>query len=212
MSTITVAKKNGYAAISADSLSSWDSKDSADYVVNHHKILQVGENYIAVCGATSLKVVLSDYFSSLDTEIHLGSVGHIFTIWKRLHEVLKDEYFMNPEQDEDDSFESSRMSVLIANRHGIFGVSSHRAVQEFSKFYAYGKGREYALGAMYCLFADKGKTAEEIARRGVQAAAEFDDSTGLPEISFTVPLSDSAHLRSRSSASRIRPTKAKSTK
>lgn len=212
MSTITVAKKNGYVAIAADSLSSWDSKDSAAYVVNHQKILQIRDNYIAVCGATSLKVVLSDYFSSLNAEVHLDDVGQIFTVWKRLHEVLRDEYFMNPEQDEDDSFESSRMSVLIANRHGIFGVSSHRAVQEFSKFYAYGNGREYAMGAMYCLFADNGKTAEEIARLGVEAAAEFDDSTGLPVMSFTVPLSNSARGRSRSTAKRIRATMAKSTK
>lgn len=188
MSTITVVKKNGCTAIAADSLSSWgSSKDSADYVVNHKKILQVGENYIAICGPTSFKLILSDYFSNLDSDVHLHNVGEIFKVWKHLHEVLKEEYYLNPMEDEDDSFESSRMDVLIANPHGIFGVSAHRAVQEFSRFYAYGNGREYALGAMYSSFYDEGKTAEDIAKLGIQAAAEFDDSTGLPVISLVIP-------------------------
>ncbi len=80
------------------------------------------------------------------------------------------------------------MDVLIANPHGIFGVSGHRTVQEFSRFYAYGSGSDYALGALYSAYDDTGRDAEQLARHAVEAAAEFDDGTGLPITSFTVRL------------------------
>ena len=57
-----------------------------------------------------------------------------------------------PEEDKEDALESSRMDCLIANPHGIFGVAAHRTVQEFSRFYAYGSGSDYALGAMYSAY------------------------------------------------------------
>jgi ATP-dependent protease HslVU (ClpYQ) peptidase subunit len=53
-------------------------------------------------------------------------------------------------------------------------------VQEFSRFYAYGQGSDYAMGAMYALYDDPGRSAEDIVRLGLEAAAEFDHSTGLP--------------------------------
>ena len=61
-------------------------------------------------------------------------------------------------------------------------------MQEFSKFYAYGSGSDYALGAMYGSYQDPGSSAEQIARQAIEAAAEFDDGTGLPITSFTVRL------------------------
>ena len=64
------------------------------------------------------------------------------------------------------------MDVLIANRHGIFGVGADRAVQEFAKFYAFGYGCEYALGAMFAAYEDPARSAEDVARLGVEAAAE----------------------------------------
>src|SRR5258708_3259875 len=188
MSTVTVAKKNGQIAIAADTQSLWgSSKDSATYVVNHQKILKVGDSFIGICGPTSFKVVLADYFASLNSAVHLEGVQEIFRTWNRLHKALKEQYFLNAdEEDEDNSVETSRMDVLIANPHGIFGVSAYRGVQEFRKLYAHGYGREYALGAMYAGFEDESKTAEALARLAVQAASEFDEATGLPVISFSV--------------------------
>ena len=93
---------------------------------------------------------------------------------------------MNPNERSEDSYESTRMDVLIANPHGIFGVSAYRHVQQFTKFYSYGNGNEYATGAMYAIYDDPSKSAEDIARLGIQAAIEFEDSSGLPIISYTV--------------------------
>lgn len=188
MSTITVVRKDGYVAIAADTqtMQGWQ-KESAKYVVNHQKIVNVGESYLGIVGATSGKVVLRHYFSALEKSPDFSNVDAIFAEWLQLHEALKETYSIRPNEDDDDSFESSRMDVLIANSHGIFCVGARRSVQEFSRFCAEGSGEAYASGAMYALYGDR-KSAEEIARAGIEAAAEFDTATGLPIISHSVKL------------------------
>lgn len=189
MSTITVVKKNGYAAIAADTLTKWDYiKESADYIANHEKILRVGESYIGISGSMTFGQSVKDYLSHPDTEIDLSSKEAIFATWIRLHRALKQDYYLNPDEDEQSSFESTRAETLVANKYGIFGVSAYRSVQEFTKFYACGRGCEFAIGAMYAIYNEERYTAEEIARIGIEGAAEFDDSTGLPVISYTIQL------------------------
>jgi ATP-dependent protease HslVU (ClpYQ) peptidase subunit len=189
MSTIVVVTKDRLAAVAADSLTTWGSaKESADYVVNHQKILHVGDSYIAVSGPTSAKLALKGYFLGR-SDVDLSSVDAIFQTWLGLHAVLRDRYFLNPNESREDSFESTRLDALIANSVGIFGIDAHRAVQQFSKFYAYGTGWKHALGAMHAVYRDNSRTAEEIARIGIEAAAEFDVDTGLPIVCHLVRLS-----------------------
>lgn len=190
MSTITVVKKNGYVAIAADTLTKWGyTKESAEYIVNHEKIMKVGSSYLGVTGSVTNGLALRIYFSEVDTKAKLNSISDIFTTWNKLHRVLKDEYFLIAnESNEDKSYETSRMDVLIANPYGIFGVGPYRSVQEFTKFYSYGSGCDYAQGAMYSRYDDADKSAEEIARLGINAAAEFDEDTGLPLTSHVVKL------------------------
>jgi ATP-dependent HslUV protease subunit HslV len=188
MSTITVVKKNGYAAIAADTLTKWGySKEPADYVVNHEKIIKVGSNYIGVAGSVTTGLALKAYFSKLSATANLNSVDKIFHTWNKLHRVLKEEYFLNASESDDRAYESSRMDALIANPYGIFGVGPYRSVQEFTKFYSYGRGSDYAQGAMYAIY-DADESAEGIARVGVQAAAEFDEDSGLPITSYAIKL------------------------
>lgn len=187
MSTITVVKKNGYAAIAADTLTKWGAtKESADYIVNHSKIIQVRDSFLAISGPTSAKLALKRYFANMKEEPSFYSVDGIFETWLALHETLKEEYYLRPNSDDKDSYESTRMDVLIASPQGIFGVAAHRSVQEFSKFYAFGCGAEYAMGAMYGSYNDPLKSADDVARLGVEAASVFDDCTGLPVISYMV--------------------------
>lgn len=191
MTTIAVVRKGGVAAIAADTLTKWGSaKETAGYIVNSEKILKVGNNHIAVTGNATFKLILKDYFDEYGSDIQLGSAEEIFKAWNKLHSVLKERYFLMPEEDKEDALESSRMDVLIANAQGIFGVSGHRTVQEFSKFYAYGSGSDYALGALWANYDRKGLSAAQIARRAIEAAADFDDGTGLPLQCFTVKLRD----------------------
>jgi len=180
MTTLAVVKKDGVAAIAADTLTKWGSlKESADYVVNHGKILQAGDSLIAVTGYTTFISILKDYFAQPEIETDFTDVAGIFRTWQQLHASLKERYFLQSGEDKDDDIESSQVDVLIANQHGIFGVAEHRSVQEFSRFYSYGSGSELAMGAMYALYSSP-LTAEQIARRAIEAAAEFDDRTGLP--------------------------------
>jgi len=189
MSTITVVRKNGVAAIAADTLTKFGgAKESADYVVNHDKILRVQDSYLAITGPTTSKLILQDFFQRQRKSTRMDTVAGIFRTWLDLHEALKGRYCLRPEEDEGDEFESSRMDVLIMNPGGIFGVDAFRTVQEFARFYAYGNGACYALGAMYAAFEDPAMDAEAVARLGVSAAAEFDDSTGLPVVSHRFPL------------------------
>lgn len=188
MTTLAVVKKNGVAAIAADTLTKWGTnKESASYVVNHGKLIQVGDSWLAVTGYTTFILILKEYFSDPDVAADFSSVGTIFRSWQALHGVLKEQYYLLPGEDKDDDIESSQMDVLIANPHGIFGVAEHRSVQEFSRFYAYGSGSDIAMGAMHALYNSQ-LSAEEIARRAVEAAAEFDDRTGLPVEVRTIQL------------------------
>jgi ATP-dependent protease HslVU (ClpYQ) peptidase subunit len=188
MTTVAVVRKNGIAAIAADTLTKWGSaKESATYIANHQKILQVGENYLGITGTATFKHILADYFSAA-TEARLRSSAEIFRAWNKLHAVLKERYYVLPEEDKEDALESSRLDVLIANPYGIYGVSGHRTVQEFARFYAYGTGSDYALGALYSAYDDPALDALALARHAIECAAEFDDCTGLPIDAYTVSL------------------------
>jgi ATP-dependent HslUV protease subunit HslV len=191
MTTVTVVKKEGRIAIAADTLTKWGGgKESADYVANHEKIILIGESYVAITGSATFKLILADYFSTLDATPKLDSASDIFRIWNTMHGALKEQYYLQTGEDKEEDLESSRMDVLIANPRGIFGVAAHRTVQEFSRFYAYGSGSSYALGAMYAAYRAPSYDAEAVARLGVAAAAEFHDETGLPIQSFSLALQE----------------------
>jgi ATP-dependent HslUV protease, peptidase subunit HslV len=76
---------------------------------------------------------------------------------------------------------------LIANPNGIFGVYSMREVFEYTRFWAVGSGREFALGAMHTQY-DQLNSAEAVAETGVNAGATFDKNSSLPLTLFTVAL------------------------
>lgn len=189
MTTVAVVRKNGYAAIAADTLTKWGSgKESATYIANHTKIVKVGDSYLAATGSATFKMILRDYFGQSGVPARFGSTLEIFKTWQAFHVALKERYFLATVTDKDDELESSKFDVLIANPHGIFGVGAHRTVQEYRKFYAIGSGTDLALGAMYAAYDDRRLTAAAVARLAIEAAAEFDDATGLPVVLRTVRL------------------------
>src|SRR5688572_10441041 len=189
MTTIAVVRKNGYAAIAADTMTKWGTgKETAEYIINHSKILKVGGSYIGVTGSATFKTILQDYFGRSRAYARFDTPFEIFRTWQKLHAALKQEYYLVTGHSEEDVLESSRMDALIVNARGIFGVAAHRTVQEFSKFYAFGSGGDVALGAMYAMYDDPKRSAEDIARAAIVGAAEFDDSTGMPVTSYAVKL------------------------
>jgi len=189
MTTIAVVKKNGYAAIAADTLTKWGSgKESAAYVANNTKIVRAGDSFLAGSGTATFKLIMRDYFAQRGVPARFDTTINIFKTWQALHAALKERYFLVTVGEKDDTLESSKFDVLIANPHGIFGVGAHRTVQEYRKFYAIGTGTDLALGAMYASYDNPRLSAEQLARLAITAAAEFDDATGLPAVSHAVKL------------------------
>ena len=189
MTTIAVVRKKGVAAIAADTLTKWGTgKESADYIANNDKLVRAGDTWIGAAGSATFKLILRDHFTHGRARPRFGSTIDIFKTWQRFHRVLKERYFLVTESDKEDSLESSRFDVLLANPHGIFGIGANRTVQEYVKFYAIGSGTDLALGAMYGIYDDPCRSAEDIARFAIAAAAEFDDSTALPVVSHAVKL------------------------
>lgn len=188
MSTIVVVKKEGTVAIGADTMTKLGATyESAKYIQNHSKIIKVGQNFMAYVGHASLGLAMTSYFSGLKTKAVLDSPQAIFEMARALHHAFKENYYLNPHEDEDDPFESSQLDCLIANSYGIFGLYSLRSVQQYSRFYAFGSGYKFALGAMHAVY-DSDFDAEQVAQAGLMAACEFDDATGLPAEVKTIKL------------------------
>lgn len=189
MSTIVAVKKNGYAAIAADTLTMWGNmKESAEHIVNNEKILKFNDNYLGFTGSASFKLVIEHWLAKSKRKPKLDGVENIFDSWLSFHKQLKDKYYLRPDDEEADEFETSRMNVLIVNPQGIFAVGVLRSVNEYKRFTSFGSGCDYAIGAMRAVYDDENKSAEDIARIGVEVAAEFDDATALPMNCYTLKL------------------------
>lgn len=179
MTTCVVVRKNNQIAIAADSLVTFgDTRLSNAYEINQ-KIFQVGDSYITLAGSAAHFPVMRKLLTEMGEECRLSTRDEVFTTFSRAHQILKETYFLNTKEDEDDPYESSQLISLVANRHGIFGIYSYREVFSFDRFWGIGSGRNFALGAMYAAY-DSAPDARAVAEIGVQAGAEFDKSSAAP--------------------------------
>ena len=201
MSTVVVVRKAGYACIGSDSLTMFGStREPAMYLADPSKMVKHGNAYIATVGDASWRLIWEDYLAGKGKGSPFKNAAGIFRFMRNMHRRLKGDYFLNPTDDKDDPFESSQFHALVASPHGIFGIYALRSVEEYTRFYSFGSGCRFAIGAMYALY-DRLKAAEDIALAGLEAAAEFDDSTGAPFERFTVKLKGPRRKRSRRVAS-----------
>ena len=177
MSTLVMVERAGVACMAADTLTSYGSrKQSARYVARPEKILEVDGSYVGLVGWCAHQAVLESAFARGLKLPVIASERDLFEFSRVLHRKLKKNYFLNPQEDSDDPYESSQMMLFILNRNGMFGLYSLRSVECFRRFAAAGSGSYYALGAMYAAY-EQGLPAEDIARLGVEAGVEFDESS-----------------------------------
>jgi ATP-dependent HslUV protease, peptidase subunit HslV len=187
LTTIVVVKKNGVAAIAGDTLTTFGNvRLAADMDTSSDKILQHKGSYLGIAGSAAHQLVIESILRRRP-ELSFHGRMQIFESFRHIHPVLKDEHFLNPKEEEDDPYESSQLTALIANSHGIFGVYSMREVFEYARYWAIGSGREFATGAMHACY-DSAADAAEIARRGVEAGVAFDSGSSLPMTLYTIPL------------------------
>ncbi len=188
MSTVVVARKGGSVAIGSDSLITFGETRLPDGYEANAKIFEVGGSYIGAVGSTAHFPVLRRALGVLTpAELKLGSRDEVFDTFLRLHPKLKEGFFLNTKEHDSDPYESSQYTLVIANRHGIFGVESYREVFEFERFWAIGSGRRFALGAMHAVYTSA-KTARDVASAGVAAGCEFDTSSAGPVRLHTLKL------------------------
>ena len=182
MTTIVVVKKDGMVVIAGDTLTTFGStRLGSVHDAAPEKLLKHGDTYFGIAGSAAHQLVLESLLKR-HPEFSFHGREEIYESFRKIHPLLKDEAFLNTKEEEDDAYESSQLTALVVNASGIFGVYSMREVFEFERFWSIGSGRDFALGAMYAVYdLHKGrKAAEEIARMGVIAGAEYDTGTGLP--------------------------------
>ena len=185
MTTCVVVKKDNEVAIASDSLVTFgDTRLSHAYEANE-KIFKVGESYITLAGTAAHFPVMRKLLTEMADECRLNGKDEVFETYSKVHQILKEKYFLNVKEDEEDPYESSQITSLVANPYGIFGVYSYREIFSFDRFWGIGSGRNFALGAMYAAY-DKAESAREIAEIGVRAGAEFDKSSSPPFRVFSV--------------------------
>jgi len=192
MTTLVIVKKDGQVAIAADTLVTFgDTRLSSRFEANS-KILRIdtasGVNYVGMAGSVAHFPVLRKALAGLPrAQLRLGSKEEIFDTFTALHPLLKDQFFLQTKEDDNDPYESSQFSVVIANAAGIFGLYSYREIFEFKEFWGIGSGRSFALGAMHASW-NSAKSAREVAVAGVQAGCEFDKNSAAPVEVYTLKL------------------------
>ncbi len=192
MTTLVAVKKAGQVVMAADSLVTFgDTRLSHRFEANE-KIFTVpavgGPTLVGTAGTVAHFPALRKALHALPkAELKLHSKDEVYDTFLKLHPVLKETFFLQTKEEDNDPYESMQFSVLLANSAGIFGLYSYREVFEFREFWGVGSGRSFALGAMQALW-PRAKTAKEVAEAGVAAGIEFDKNSGLPVLSHTIRL------------------------
>ncbi|MDP1834323.1 MAG: hypothetical protein Q8K75_00190 [Chlamydiales bacterium] len=181
MTTIVAVKKEKRICIASDTLTLFgERKEIAEkHVYDEGKILQIGNNFIGIAGHSSWSLVFKHYFSKKKRITTWETVDQVFEVFNTLHRHLKDLYYLDPSYSRYEPLESSEFDLIIANSNGIFEVDYLRVVRQYHSFSAIGTGEEYALGAIKALYSSL-DDVEEIAKMGIEAAAQFDRKTALP--------------------------------
>ena len=192
MTTLVVVKKAGQVAIAADTLVTFGDTSLSHRFEANTKIFKVdtpaGMSYVGMAGTVAHFPVLRKAMAALPKEqLKLGSRDEVFDTFVKLHPMLKETFFLQTKEDDNDPYESSQFTVIIANASGIYGLYSYREIFEFKEFWGIGSGRSFALGAMHACW-DKAKTAREVALAGMSAGCEFDKNSGGPIEVFTLKL------------------------
>jgi len=203
LTTIVAVRKDNKVCIGADSLVTVGDNTAmrSSYSNDFSKIINIHENYIGMSGSCAHAEAIKDIarrnlfgenlvLNGVDTDkrvLTLKTRSDVFKFSLYLHYILNDEYCLNTKPVDDDVYNPSHFSFLIANKYGIFGVYHYREVDELTNFWAIGSGAKFALGAMYSeddsiagMSEDSVVTAGRVARAGLLSAIEFDSSTAGP--------------------------------
>ena len=174
MSIVVAVTKNGRTVMAADSLNVFGQERIPTDNAKAIKVRPVGSALLAITGWSVYANIFDDLLGKRKNP-SLADEKQIFAFFMELWQQLRERYpFVNEQAHNKDSpFCDLDASFLIANASGIFKVSQDASVCRFDKYYAIGSGGVYALGALHQIYEGDGD-AEQLARRAVETAIEFD--------------------------------------
>ena len=115
MTTLVVVRKNNEATIAADSLTTLgDTRLSAEFDRTYDKIVHYKGTYIGLCGSAAHQLVFQSLLAT-HGDLEFSTKAAIFETFRKLHPILKEQHFLNPKEEEDDPYESTQVTALIAN-------------------------------------------------------------------------------------------------
>jgi ATP-dependent HslUV protease, peptidase subunit HslV len=192
VTTLVAVRKGGTVAMASDSLVTFGDTRLAQRFEANEKIFTVpavgGPSLVGTAGTVAHFPALRKALLALPKgELKLHGKDEVYDTFIKLHPVLKEQFFLQTKEEDNDPYESMQFSVLLANSAGIFGLYSYREVFAFKEFWGVGSGRSFALGAMQAVWS-RAKTAKEVAEAGVTAGIEFDKNSGMPIVCHTMKL------------------------
>lgn len=180
MSVICGVVTKQQVAISCDSQSSYGSLAvSARHINNSSKLYEVNNCYIGIVGWSAIANIIEHLIGTNKTLFKLNTRMEIFSTLLSLHDEMKEKYFLETHEEDDQPVESNQLDLIIINNNGLFSTASYREVNRHNTYWAIGSGQKLALGAMHAVYSME-LSAREIAEAGVMAASEFDDGCCLP--------------------------------
>jgi len=121
MTTLVAVRKNKEIAIAADSLTTFgDTRLSAQFDSTYDKIVHHKGTYIGLCGSAAHQLVFESLLAKHE-DFDFSTKRAIFETFRKLHPILKEQHFLNPKEEEDDPYESTQVTALIANAAGFGG-------------------------------------------------------------------------------------------
>ena len=192
MTILVVVKKAGQLVMAADTLVTFGDTALAHRYEANSKIFKVdtpaGISYVGTAGTVAHFPALRKAMAALPkADLKLSSKDEVYDTFLKLHPLLKENFFLQTKEDDNDPYESMQFTVVVANSSGIYGLYSYREIFEFKEFWAIGSGRSFALGAMHAAWGNA-KTAKEVALAGMHAGCEFDKNSGGPIDVYSVKL------------------------
>ena len=120
MTTLVAVRKNDEIAIAADSLTTFgDTRLPAQFDKSFDKIVQHRGTYVGLCGSAAHQLVFESLLAKHGGDLDFSNKLAIFETFSKLHPILKEQHFLNPKEEEDDPYESTQVTALIANENGI---------------------------------------------------------------------------------------------
>ena len=120
MTTVVVVRKAGQVVIAADTLVTFGDTRLANRFERNAKIFRVdtdeGPSYVGMSGTVAHFPVLRRALTAMPREaLKLHTKDAVFDTFTMLHPKLKEHFFLQTKEEDNDPYESSQFSVLIAN-------------------------------------------------------------------------------------------------